>query len=227
AGYAPSHYQYASLQLGNTAGSLALWPPGAGTGDPPLDTVSWGDGTALAVRAGASLERVDLAAATWVTAAQPWTTAHGDKGSPGAAYGAAPPPTVTPQPGASPVPTSTPPPGLFPTVTPIPGAEPVASPTALPAAWETGALGGALQIEEVYAQGSDAGFVALANFGTAPIAFAGHMVGDAEVPGDSEGIYLLPDGATVEGGALYVLARNAAGFTARFGRLPDAEFEAS
>ena len=227
AGYAPSHYQYASLQLGNTAGSLALWPPGAGSADPPLDTVAWGDGTTLAVRAGASLERVDLAAATWVTAAQPWTAAHGDKGSPGAGYGVTPPPTVTPEPGASPVPTSTPPPGLFPTVTPAPGANPVASPTALPAAWETGALGGTLQIEEVYAQGSDAEFVALANVGSTSREVTGYMVGDAEAPGDSEGMYLLPDGATVEGGALYVLARNAAGFVARFGRLPDAEFEAS
>jgi len=234
AGYAPSHYQYTSLQLGNTAGSLALWPPGADSGAPPLDQMAWGNGTAFAVLPGASLERVDLAAAAWVTAAQPWTAAHSDKGSPGAAYAVnLPLPTATPEPGTAP--TSTPPPtdmppaatptppDLFPTVTPAP----VVSPTALPAAWGLGLLGGVLQLEEVYAQGSAAEFVALVNVGSAPADLTGYMVGDAETPGDSEGIYVLPDGAVLESGALYVLARNAAGFAERFGQLPAAEFEAS
>ena len=222
AGYVPSHYQYTGLQLGNVAGSLALWPPDADPSDPPLDQVVWGNGTAFVVLAGASLERVDLATATWVTAAHPWTAAHNDKGSPGVAYGVNPlPSTATPDPGMSP--TSTPPSGIFPTVTPVP----ILSPTALPITWELGLLGGMLQIEEVYAQGSAAEFVALLNVGSAPVDLTGYLVGDAEAPGDSEGIYALPDGAMLESDALYVLARNAAGFVEQFGRLPSAEFEST
>ena len=228
AGYAPSHYQYTSLQLGNTAGSLGVWPPGVDSDSPPLDMVAWGDGSAHAVRAGASLERVDLATESWAVAALPWLAVHTDKGSPGVAYGGGPLlPTPTPDPANSPTPTATTQPGIFPTVTPAPGATMTPVPPPLPVIWEVGVLGGALQIEEVYAQGSDAEFIVLANTGSASFDVTGYMVGDAEVPGDGEGMYVLPDGAVVEGGALYVLARNAAGFAERFGRLPAAEFEAS
>jgi hypothetical protein len=56
----------------------------------------------------------------------------------------------------------------------------------------------ALQIDEVYFQGSDAEFIALVNQEQNPYALAGWMVGDAETPSSQEGIYQLP--AAVEAG---------------------------
>jgi hypothetical protein len=84
AGYAPSDYQYGSLQLGNTSGALALYPPQRR--HVPVDALTWGAGASLSVQTGASFERVDLAGATWVIATAPWSAQHTDKGSPGAAF---------------------------------------------------------------------------------------------------------------------------------------------
>ncbi len=119
AGYAPSDYQYSSLQLANTSGSLALYFVDGVT---LVDALAWGDGTSLSVQPGASFERISAAGTDWVVAATPWSTQHTDKGSPGAAFAAIPP---------TPTPTVATPPEMSPTATPI--TFPTPTPTAGPA----------------------------------------------------------------------------------------------
>ncbi|HHW86095.1 MAG TPA: hypothetical protein GX400_07795, partial [Chloroflexi bacterium] len=201
AGYVRSDYQFTTLQLGNNSGGLSLYPPG-GADDAPVDALTWGNGAPLVVQAGASFERTNLLADAWTIATTPWSSAHTDKGSPGAAFSG----------GASPTPTPAP------TVT--------ATPT-LPASWQPLNQASALQIDEVHFAGSDGEFVALVNLGADALSLAGWMVGDAETPGDSEGMHRLPDDVTLASGAVYVIARNAVAFRQRYGGMPDAEWEAS
>jgi hypothetical protein len=54
-----SDYQFTSLQLGNTSGGIALYPPG-GARRRAGRRCTWGDGAPLTVQPGASFERVDL-----------------------------------------------------------------------------------------------------------------------------------------------------------------------
>jgi hypothetical protein len=62
-----------------------------------VDSLAWGEGTALVVKPGVSLERsAPDANAPWLLAHSPWPGSAGDLGSPGAPY--APPPTATPLP---------------------------------------------------------------------------------------------------------------------------------
>ena len=208
AGYAPSDYQFATLRLGNTGGGLALYPPGSAEGA-PVDALTWGNGAPLTVQPGASFERVDLLTDAWTLATTPWHPSHTDKGSPGAAYAGDQPPT----------------PGVTPTPSPTTGATPTVAP--LPTAWPLSDRTSPLQIDEVYSAGSEGEFVALINAGAEAISLRGWMVGDAEIPGDAEGMHRLPDDLSLAGGAVYVIARNAAVFRQHYGRNPDAEWEAS
>jgi hypothetical protein len=112
ADYAPSDYQYSSLQLGNTSGSLALYPPHDAV---PVDALTWGAGTSLPVQAGASFERVDPAGADWVIATTAWSTQHTDDSSPSARHALRPkrrrqrpPPLHRPSPTPTASPTATP-----------------------------------------------------------------------------------------------------------------------
>ncbi len=52
-------------------------------------------------------------------------------------------------------------------------------------------------------------------------------MGDAEFPGDGEGMHALPDGATLAPDARFVIARNGAAFRTRWGRPPDAQIQAT
>ena len=76
-----------------------------------VDTFAWGSAN-LRVEAGASFERTDLFGNNWVVAATPWSAAHADKGSPGAAFAGIILPTATPTPVVFPTPTPTPGPAL-------------------------------------------------------------------------------------------------------------------
>ncbi|HRA64890.1 MAG TPA: lamin tail domain-containing protein [Caldilinea sp.] len=205
--YVHSDYRYAALQLGNTTGAVSLYAPDSAPADPPVDSVVWGDG--LRIRTGASLERVDLAASAWVVATSAWTATHSDKGSPGAAFagGISPTPTFTPSATRIPLPTLT--------------------PTPLPERWLRHSQASVLQIDEVHFQGSDGEFIALINLGNDSVSLRGWMVGDAETPGDNEGIVCLPEDAILASGEIYVVARNAAAFRQVYGRQPDAEWEAN
>jgi hypothetical protein len=105
-------------------------------------------------------------------------------------------------------------------------AQPAPTPTpTLPAAWTPVAAPVAPQIEEFVYQGSGEEYVALINAGADSVHLAGWSIGDAQQPGGGEGIYRLPDDASLAPGELYVIARNATAFRLRFGRQPGAEFE--
>ncbi len=84
-----------------------------------------------------------------------------------------------------------------------------------------------LLISEVLYQGATANqgdeFVEIRNTTAGPIDLEGYKVGDAEYAGDGEGMYAFPPGA-IPAGQTIVVARCAADFAARFGRLPDYEF---
>ncbi len=84
-----------------------------------------------------------------------------------------------------------------------------------------------LVIEEVFADGSEHEFIALANVGAAAIDLGGWSVGDAETPGDGEGVYALPTGVNLNPGELFIVARNGLSFLGRWGFPPDAEVEES
>ncbi|GIV76228.1 MAG: hypothetical protein KatS3mg050_0622 [Litorilinea sp.] len=84
-----------------------------------------------------------------------------------------------------------------------------------------------LVIDEVLYDGSAEEFVALYHSGDTPLDLGGWLLGDAEVPGDNEGLYALPAGYLLQPGATFVVARNGAAFRQRFGRAPDAELEES
>ncbi|MFO7635338.1 MAG: lamin tail domain-containing protein [Caldilinea sp.] len=177
---------------------MTLHAPGSAPGDPAADSLTWGSAAGLRTVAGASFERIDLNGNEWVVATTPWSEVHTDKGSPGRAFF-----------------------GGLPTPTPI------ASPTLLPDAWQLSGQAGVLQIDEVHFQGSDGEFIALVNLGAEALALADWMLGDAETPGGSEGIYRFPDDVQLASGAIYVAARNAAAFQREFGRLPDAAWQTS
>lgn len=205
-------YVYRSTTLANDEDAIRLLDPNG----VEMDRVNWGRSTALAVTAGASLERTAFGAVgQWQTAAQPWPASAGDRGSPGAAYGAPAPASPTPTPTA----TGTLPPTLTPTPTPEPSRPAI---TWLPV--ETPSL---LQIEEVHFRGSGDEYVAMINVGEAPLDLTGWRVGDAEVPGDGEGIYALPDGLLLAPHAIFVIGRNGIEFQARWGSWPNAQFERS
>ena len=173
-----------------------------------VDRLQWGEGTSLQIAKGASLERTGFNPGHgWTVAWQPWPGSLGDYGSPGAAY--------TPRP-ATPTPTS--------------ASTAIASPTAMAAfapVWPAARTQAALAIDEVYADGSEHEFVAIANLGDDPVNLEGWSLGDAETPGDNEGLYTLPGGATLKPGALFVVARNASAFRGRWGYDPNAEWEDS
>ncbi len=208
ADYVRSDYQFSLLQLSNQAGSVALYPPGGAEGA-PVDALTWGDGAPLSVQPGASFEHTDPLADAWTIATTPWTQTHADKGSPGAAFSGVLPPTPTA------------------TTTPTNSATPTPALAPLPTLWPPLAQPSALQIDEVHFAGSDGEFIALANLSGEAMSLAGWLLGDAETPGDSEGMYRLPDDVTLESGVVYVVARNAIVFRQSYGRLPDAEWEAS
>ncbi len=111
----------------------------------------------------------------------------------------------------------------MPTFTPAP-----ATPTpTLPDVWQPVAQVSPLQIEEVGFRGSDAEFVALLNTSDQPLDLSGWRVGDAQRPGVNEGIHRLPDGYILPPGGLFIAARDGAAFQARWGQLPQAQFQES
>jgi hypothetical protein len=102
---------------------------------------------------------------------------------------------------------------------------PTETPSALPETWPPLGSASALQIDEVYFAGGDQEYVALTNLGAETISLRGWMIGDAETPGDNEGVYRLPEDVELPAGAVYVIARNASVFREMFGRSPDAAWE--
>ncbi len=206
-GGAPVAYQYSGVTLANQEDELRLLGPDAQL----VDAVAWGEARGLAVPSGAGLERITLAEpAAWAAAAAPWPGSWGDYGSPGAAY-------------SPPLPTATPAVIALPTAaleaTPSPAITPIQ-----PAFWAAGSTPSPLQIEEIDYSGSDAEYIVLLNVGSEAISLAGWLLGDAESPGKSEGMYALPDTLLPPGG-LYSVARQAEAFHNRFGRWPDATVE--
>lgn len=165
-----------------------------------MDRITWGPGTDWRTTAGASLERVTFdAPAQWATGQTPWIGSAGDSGTPGSAYV---PPSLTPT--AVPSPTSTPPDQWTPADAPSP-----------------------LQIDEVAYRGSDGEYVALINSSGAPVSLRGWSIGDAQVPGSGEGLYVLPEDVQLFPGEIFVVARNGAAFRQQWGRLANAETEES
>ena len=203
---------YTGLQLANEEDELFLLAPWGAR----VDQLVWGNGT-LRIPDGASLERTSFdAAASWATAHAPWPGSAGDRGSPGAPYRA---PTPTPIPTDTATPTAQPSPTLTATATP--------SPTALPGGWGRRAIASPLIIAQVYPQGSDEEYVVLTNISGVPLPLAGWRLGDAEVPGDREGMLRLLADVSLAPGASWVIARHAVTFRARWGRDPDAEWSNS
>jgi hypothetical protein len=190
---------YSGLQLANEEDELLLIAPWG----VQADQFSWDQ--ASKIREGASLERTSFDAnGAWIAAHEPWPASAGDWGSPGAPY-SAPAATATPTATASPTP----------------------SPTPLPVAWGRRASPSPLQIDQVYPQGGDQEYIVLRNISGAPVAAAGWRLGDAEVPGDHEGLLLLPNDLTIAPGATWVATRNGMTFRAVWGRAPDAEWSNS
>lgn len=101
-------YVYSGLSLGNLGDSLELFTPD----NLLVDSIAWGDGTALQMNEGASLERI-IQDNTWAVAHSSWPGSAGDHGSPGAPY-LPPPPPPTPTPLPTPTPAPTPPPAIPP-----------------------------------------------------------------------------------------------------------------
>jgi hypothetical protein len=64
----------------------------------------------------------------------------------------------------------------------------------------------------------------LANAGNENLDLSGYLLGDAERPGDGEGLYALPN-CVLAPGTRFVVAREATAFYVRFGRWPDAALE--
>ncbi len=113
-------------------------------------------------------------------------------------------------------------PGTAYTPAPTPTPEPV-----LPNAWSIGSATSPLVIEEVLADGQEDEFVVLLNRSDMQVDLTGWSVGDAETPGDGEGIYRLPSGYLLAPGQLFIIARNANSFASRWGFASHAEFEES
>jgi hypothetical protein len=199
-GGAPVDYVYDGLSLANGEDELLLLAPDARE----VDRVVWGDGS-LALPRGASLQRAlpdDPDA--WFVSTTPWPGSAGDLGTPGSGPDAAPPPTGTPPPA----------------VTPTPAPPPVTGD-----AWPLAEVAGPLIIEEVAFRSGSREFVALHNAGDAPLLLDGWSIGDAERPGDGEGMYALLAGTTLAPGESFVIARDGSAFLQEYGRAPDAQFE--
>ena len=193
-------YAYQNLSLANSSDELVLLAPDGAE----VDRVVWGDGTALTVKAGASLQRTALAAsASWAISQDAWPGSAGDQGTPSSAYQ---------------------PPIQAPTATPTGTVAPDATPGAT---WPLATTPSDLQIDEVLYRGSDEEFVVLYNAGATSIDLTGWLIGDAETPGKSEGIYALPAGSLLAAGDVLVLARNGLAFRTQWGRAAHAEFTAS
>ena len=107
-----------------------------------------------------------------------------------------------------------------------PPALPTPAPT-LPVVWEPAPQPPALVIDEVNYLSADQEYIVLANAGTADADLTGWSLGDAETPGDGEGMHALPDGHRLAPGQVFVVARNGSAFRAQWGRDPDAEIEES
>ena len=209
-------YVYRGINLANEADEIRLLDPGG----VEQDRVAWGGGAPLRIVAGASLERTTFdGVAQWQVAIVAWPGSAGDRGSPGAAYSL--PPLETPTPTATPTPAVSPSPTSTPTTTPTP--TPTATRPAV--AWPLPEAFSPLQIEEVAFRGSDTEFIALINTGDTALDLTGWLVGDAEVPGDGEGLYALPAYVLLPN-VPFVIARNGAAFQLEYGRVPDAQFEA-
>ena len=202
-------YVYTSVSLANGDDEILLLAPG----DVEVDRVVWGNG-GLSTTKGASLERTGFAPGDgWVTAQTPWPGSAGDFGSPGHAYTSlgtpVPTPSVSPTPGASP------------TISPSPTLPPFGD------VWSPATASGYLRIDEVAFKSADREFIVLRNVSDEPLNLNGWRVGDAERPGDGEGMYALPGDAILASGARFVIARNGAAFRSAFGRAADAQFEES
>ena len=199
-GGVPLRYVYTGIALANEADEVLLAAPWGAESD----RVVWGNESGLRTAKGASLERTDFGRGdAWTLATQPWPGSGGDKGSPGAPYVAA-----------------------APSPTPAPSATPTPAPT-LAAAWPIIESASSLLIDEVYVDASDHEYVTLYNAGASAIDLSGWCIGDAETPGDGEGVYALPDGIQLPAGGIFVVARNGQAFAGRWGRVPDAEVDES
>ncbi len=208
-GNVPVDYVYRGFSLANSMDEILLLAPDGSE----VDRVIWVSGSELSTTPGASLERSVTELNAWVTAQMPWPGSAGDFGSPGTA-----PTHETPGPTATPADPDIPSPS--PTPTPASTAEPST-------VWRPSPSKSPIQLDEVAFQGSDHEFVALRNVSSESVTLDGWSIGDAEVAGDGEGMYALPDDIELTSGERFVVARTASGFSAAFGRLPDAEIESS
>lgn len=198
-----AQFVFDGLQLANESDELILSAPWGAE----ADRLVWGE-PGLGMPEGASLERTLFdATSMWAVSEMVWPDSAGDRGSPGTAY-TAPPAIPTPPLEA----------------TAIPSATPTATAT-LAAAWRAVAQPGPLAIEELQPWDEEAEFFALQNTGANALDVTGWSIGDAETPGDGEGMYWLPEGLQLAPGALVVVARDGATFRGAWGRAPDAEIE--
>lgn len=218
-GGVPVQMVFAGLQFANEQDEVILTAPWG----VEVDRLVWG-APGVVMPEGASLERSAFdPSGAWGGAWASWPGSAGDRGSPGVAY--APPPVIaTPTTQATALPSATPSATLPPSATPPPPATPTAT---LPAAWPIVAQPAPLVIDEVQPWGEEGEFIALQNSSGGMLDLSGWAVGDAALPGDSEGIYWLPDGWQLAPGTLFVVARNGAGFRGAWGRAPDAEIDES
>lgn len=200
---------YHGLRLANEQDEVILITPWG----VEVDRVVWGPGGDT-IQSGTSLERTSWTGSSWVAAAAPWPGSWGDLGSPNAAY-VPPPSTATPEPSPTPLPTA-------------PTASPTASPppTRLPMLWSGRDAPAPLVIDQVLPGGSDQEYIVLANVGEVALPLAGWMIGDAEVPGDREGLLYLPADVVLDPGARWVLARYSPTFQSLWGVAPQAEWSA-
>ena len=207
-----ANYIYASISLANGEDELLLFALDGSE----VERVLWGDGTELNPVAGASFERIfSTQDPVWQTATVAWPGSAGDLGSPG---------TRSVRNGnATATPIST---QLTPASTETTAAPPSTTPT-LSAHWQVAPGPSSIQIEEVAFRGSDGEYVVLLNVQNFAVDLGNLLLGDAQVPGNGEGIYALPAGATLAPGALFVVARNAAAYRAGWGLSADAEIEES
>lgn len=190
-------YVYLNLSLANSNDELVLLAPDGAE----VDRVVWGDGLALTIEAGASCQRATLEiVAVWAVSQDAWPGSAGDQGTPAGAYL---------------------PPAQAPTATPTGTAAPNAPPSAT---WPVAAAPSTLQIDEVLYRGSDEEVIVLYNTGATPVDLTDWLIGDAETPSKSEGIYALPAGTLLAAGDLLVLARNGLTFRNQWGRPAHAEF---
>lgn len=215
---------YSRISLDNT-NALALQLPDGAT----ADQAEWGAvGNA---HEGRSLERADFNTPdAWRLAWRAWPGSAGDWGSPGAPN--TPPPEQTATITRTPTRTKTPRASTTPTRTPTASRTPAATPTAtptlvpLPEAWQWRSEGSPLWLDEVSYRGDDTEFIVLVNRTTATVSLEGWLLGDATWPGAREGMVAL-SAVELPAGARFVVARNGESFVAHWGRLPDAQIDAS